>query len=136
MSVKTCAIAGAIALAAMTGTAIAAPMRQSQAWIWCASKERASLDLEIRGCTRVLKAGPEEKHLGRIFDNRGVAYFRKGEYDRAIADYDRAIQYGYSNALYNRSLAKKKLDDMAGAAADMEAFRRAGSNREDPNSRH
>jgi tetratricopeptide (TPR) repeat protein len=124
---NTCAIAGAIVLSALAGTAFAGPAKQTQAWIWCLSKERASLDLQITGCTTVIASGKKKTHLGRIFDNRGVAYYRKGQYDHAIEDYDQAVQLGYSNALYNRSLAKEKLGDKAGADADLEAFRRVSS---------
>lgn len=87
------------------------------------NKERALLDQQIMGCTILIETKTQQKNLGRIYDNRGIAYFRKGQYDRAIADYDRAVELGYSDALYHRSIAKEKLGDHTGAGADLGAFK-------------
>ena len=65
----------------------------------------------------------EEEEVGRLFKNRGLAYYRKGQYDDAIADFDQAVKFGYVRALFYRSLAKDKLGDEAGAAADIAAFK-------------
>jgi len=83
------------------------------------------LDQQIKGCTILIQTKRKQKNLGRLFDTRGVAYFRKGQYDLAVADYDRAIELGYSQALYHRSLAKEKLGDRAGAGADFGAYRQS-----------
>ena len=42
--------------------------------------------------------------------NRGLAYYKKGEHDRAISDYDRAIEINprYAGAYYNKALACEK----------------------------
>jgi tetratricopeptide (TPR) repeat protein len=96
------------------------------AWSWCMSKEKALLDQQIAGCTMLIKVAlkrPKKRSLGLVFYNRGTAYFRKGQYDLAIADYDQAVGFGYTRALYGRSLAKDKIDDKTGAAADFEAFK-------------
>ena len=56
--------------------------------------------------------------------NSGLAYFRKGDYDHAIADYDKAIQiepdygyphYGRGNAYWGKGDAAKALDDFRAA---------------------
>ena len=125
MPAKTHAIAAALALAlaALCGAAQAGPKKNPLARSWCMDREKATLDEQIRGCTILIESARKKKNIGRIYNNRGVAYFRKGQYELAIADYDQAVNFGYSNALYNRSLAKEKLDDKAGAAADFAAFK-------------
>lgn len=123
MPAKTHAIAAALVLAALCGAAQAGPKKNPPAWSWCMDREKATLDEQIRGCTVLIESARKKKTIGRIYNNRGVAYFRKGQYDLAIADYNQAVVYGYGNALYNRSLAKDKLDDKAGAAADFAAFK-------------
>jgi tetratricopeptide (TPR) repeat protein len=45
-------------------------------------------DDRIAACTRLLTRNPKD---AGAYSNRGNAYFRKGEYDRAIADFDQAI---------------------------------------------
>ncbi len=47
-------------------------------------------DLAIRGCTLLIE-GRARGNKVFAFNNRGTAYGSKGEYDRAIADYDQAI---------------------------------------------
>jgi tetratricopeptide (TPR) repeat protein len=126
MALLTLTIAGVIALAVYSGIAGAGTKKNPQARSWCMGKERALLDQQITGCTMLIRVAlrkPKKRSLGVVFYNRGTAYFRKGQYDLAIADYDQAVNFGYTNALYNRSLAKEKLDDKAGAAADFAAFK-------------
>src|ERR1700683_4026909 len=50
-------------------------------------------DAAIAGCTALLQSGHEtQEHINRAFSNRGAAYIRKREYDRAIQDLDQHIQ--------------------------------------------
>jgi tetratricopeptide (TPR) repeat protein len=73
-------------------------------WSRCVGREGTVIDNIIEGCTAVIQASkdPPQK-LATAFDNRGVAYRRKGEYDRALQDYDQAISlnpgsaYPYNN---------------------------------------
>ena len=52
------------------------------------------------------------------FKNRGDAYMNKGDYDRAIADYNEAIRLDPNNALAfcNRGRAKRNIKDVSGSA--------------------
>ncbi|MEM2175141.1 MAG: AAA family ATPase [Candidatus Micrarchaeia archaeon] len=52
-----------------------------------------------------------------IYNNRGDAYYRKQEYEKAIADYDKAISLdkNYLKAYYNRGLAYACLQDYESA---------------------
>lgn len=66
----------------------------------------------IRLFSRGIKGGTiEREFLASSFNNRGVAYRRKGLFHRAIADYNRAIWY-YEKALKlwpDNQIAKKNL---------------------------
>jgi tetratricopeptide (TPR) repeat protein len=66
--------------------------------------QNADLDLRIRGCTTLIQANPRDANA---YNDRGVAYSHKGEYDRAIADYNRAIERDrkYSHPYNNRGWA-------------------------------
>ena len=54
------------------------------------------------------------------FNNRGIVYDHKGEYDRAIADYDRAIELvpNDATAYNNRGVAYGKKGDYDRAIRD------------------
>src|SRR5580700_11195786 len=50
-------------------------------------------DLSISGCTAMIQSGHEtQQDLAKDFSNRGTAYGRKGQLDRAIEDFDLAIR--------------------------------------------
>jgi tetratricopeptide (TPR) repeat protein len=50
-------------------------------------------DTSIRGCTAMIRSGHEtQQNLAQAFNNRGIAYYCKGQLDRAIQDFDRAIR--------------------------------------------
>ena len=72
---------------------------------WCDHKNGATPDLLIEGCTAVIQAGKYTgKGLAFAFNNRGIAYQTKGQYDRAVQDYDQAIKLdpNYAQAFVNR----------------------------------
>ena len=50
-------------------------------------------DLKVQLCTRAIQSGQlSEMTRAVTFNNRGEAYYRKGQFDRAIEDYDAAIR--------------------------------------------
>ena len=55
------------------------------------------------------------------FYNRGIAYYFQKDFDRAIADYDQAIQFDANNvhAYNNRALAKRAKGDSTGSDTDI-----------------
>jgi len=67
-----------------------------------------------------LRIGPPS---GTIFHNRGNAWRSKGDYARAIADYDEAIRLTPNEAYsyQNRGAARQALGDLDGALADINA---------------
>src|SRR5262245_25508162 len=82
--------------------------------------ERASSppDEAIPACTRLLGKGPPNP--GAIHNNRGNAWYRKGDFDSAIADYDAAIarQNNSASVYRNRGLAKFRKNEFERAIDD------------------
>lgn len=65
-------------------------------------------DVAIADCTRAIQSGRYTGHaLALKFSNRGVEWRIKGDYERAISDYDDAIRLDpdYADAYYNRCIA-------------------------------
>jgi tetratricopeptide (TPR) repeat protein len=57
-------------------------------------------DETIAACSRMIASNAlKGAELASAFSNRGVAYKRKGDFDRAIADYDEAIRLNPSSAI-------------------------------------
>ncbi|MDP2330600.1 MAG: tetratricopeptide repeat protein [Reyranella sp.] len=127
----------AAALMAMAGLAGVAGAQSSQETEWCGGRDsaspdrKASPDQQIRGCTAEIQSG---KHKGAVLAaaiyNRGVGYFKKGDYERAIQDFDQALRLTPkdADALYNRGIAKVKKGDKIGGEADQAAARRMNPN--------
>ena len=66
-------------------------VRYAQSWQRCT--QAIDADLMIGSCTAVIKAASDTNdNLAIAFNNRGFSYQRKGDYDRAIKDYNQAIQ--------------------------------------------
>jgi tetratricopeptide (TPR) repeat protein len=61
--------------------------------------------------------------------NRGLAHSKKGELDKAIADYTKAIELkpDYADAYYNRGGAWLRLGEREKAKSDMATAREMGS---------
>src|ERR1035437_243317 len=77
-------------------------------------------DVRIAGCTALIQAGQETtKNLSAIYDYRGNAYSTKGDYDRAIQQYDQAIRLDPNDIVYDaRGDAYKKKRDYDHAIQD------------------
>jgi tetratricopeptide (TPR) repeat protein len=78
---------------------------------------------KIAACSRAIDSGElNSRNLPVVYSNRGLAYGNKGEYDRAIADFDQAIRLepGSAPPFYNRAMAylKKRQHDRAIADFD------------------
>jgi tetratricopeptide (TPR) repeat protein len=54
--------------------------------------QAVDLDRQIAGCTRAIAFPPARNIRGFLLYNRGSAWNSKGEFDRAIADFDEAIR--------------------------------------------
>src|ERR1700730_17605619 len=79
-------------------------------------------DETIAACSRMIASNAlKGAELASAFSNRGVAYKRKGDLDRAIADYDEAIKINPKNgiAFINRGLGYLKKGDLDRTIADL-----------------
>src|SRR5258706_3838671 len=75
---------------------------------WCAGKENPTPDLQIASCTASIQSRRlSGKDLSITYSQRGNAYYTKGQYDRAIQDYERAIRLNPKDFLTfaNRGMA-------------------------------
>ena len=78
---------------------------------WCEGEDAVTIDQRIDGCSAVIKAARDKgDKLAEAFNNRGVGYRLKGDYDRAIADYNQAIKLNakFAIAYNNRGVAYDK----------------------------
>jgi lipoprotein NlpI len=83
-----------------------------------------SLDLKVKGCSALIqavKSTGSERSLAELHTNRGIAYRRKGQVDRAIAEYTAAtkIDPKYAPAYLNRGYAYGVKSDLDHALADI-----------------
>jgi tetratricopeptide (TPR) repeat protein len=75
----------------------------------------------ISGCTKAIACrGGKGRDVAWAHNNRGGAYANKGDFDRAIADYTRAIDLkpDYAVAYYNRGFSYRHKGDDDRAIAD------------------
>jgi tetratricopeptide (TPR) repeat protein len=89
----------------------------------CYTRALAKRDMEttaLAECNKSLELRPD--NAGTL-DSRGFLYLQLCRYVDAVADYDAALSKDAKLAptLYGRGLAKQKLGDTTGAAADMTA---------------
>lgn len=96
--------------------AIASPLRAASDKDFADCEKGDSPDRVIAACTRIVQDRREDpKTRSDAHFNRGQAYSKKGDRDRAIADYGEAIKLDAKNtmALYNRGhtyLVKRDYD--------------------------
>src|ERR1700674_4625480 len=98
-------LAGAL-LAGAGGVSALAQTAQERRY--CEGEDGASVPQRIDACSAVIKAGRDKgDKLAEAFNNRGVGYRLKGDYDRAIADYAQAIKLNAKlvAAFVNRGVA-------------------------------
>ena len=81
----------------------------------CLDKCRSgNSDAKIVGCTELIQAGRDTPgEMSAFYNNRGAAYVDKGDYDRAIQDFNESIGLDRNNAIvyYNDGFAYEKKGD-------------------------
>ncbi len=88
-------------------------------WDECAQAQ--DLDGSIAACTRIIRSGAEKGHdFALAFYDRGNAYKAKGDYDRAILDYNQALSIdpNYASVYNNRAVAYHNKGDYDHGIAD------------------
>jgi hypothetical protein len=86
-----------------------------------AAAARCNYDKAIRLFTRAIESGELSRgYLSVVYNNRGNAWDKKGDYGKAIADYTKAIEINprYASAYYTRSIAWGKKGNSDRAIAD------------------
>ncbi len=84
-----CIAAGALLLLA---AGLSAPPALADDAATCRNDNAAS-DQRIEACTRLIQAKKSvDKSLAPVFTKRGLSYYRKSDYDRAIADCNEALR--------------------------------------------
>ncbi|MDH5246728.1 MAG: tetratricopeptide repeat protein [Betaproteobacteria bacterium] len=90
-------------------------------------------DVAIQHCTRAIESKRHTgEELAKLYFNRGIEWAAKGDYDRAIADFDASLRLAPRNvdALYSRGSARSNKGDHDRAVADFNAA--IGLNPKDP----
>ena len=93
-----------VSLAALLASPVVAVAANDSDWAECGRADARA----IAGCTRIIQSGDEDQtNLGTAYNNRGVGYASIKQLDRAMADYNIAIELnpGLAEAYANRGLA-------------------------------
>lgn len=88
------------------------------------AQAKGDLDGAIRLYAQaILEGGLSKQNQAVVLNNRGIAYWAKGEIDKAIADYDAALRLApdYAEAYHNRGFAYASRDESVKAIADYDA---------------
>jgi lipoprotein NlpI len=90
----------------------------------CAAEtERNNFDLAIDYCTQAIQSGElSDQDLAIVFNNRGLAYYNKKDYEGAVQDYNHAIGLGLRDAdlFYRRGLVYFENHDYHRAIQDFD----------------
>jgi tetratricopeptide (TPR) repeat protein len=99
LTVYLVAAVGALVTAGFFPMSLASAQNQREI-DWCEGKDGAIGPLQIKACDAVIRSAPPGTNLEGAFAHRGWAYFRIGDFDRAIADENEAIRLNPKNAGY------------------------------------
>src|SRR5271163_85454 len=106
-----------LALAAIAGPAVAQTLKDAK----CTGHSDIAWTDQITGCSNAIKSGTfAGKNLAAAFTSRATAYVATGDFDRAQADYDRAIKLDPNSAaaFFGRGTASFYKKDYDHAIAD------------------
>ncbi|MFI5073143.1 MAG: tetratricopeptide repeat protein [Terriglobales bacterium] len=101
--------------------ALANPCRAQLAAEQCVVDAGRDPDKAIQSCTKAIEAGNlSDYEFVHSLDSRGWAYYRTGEYDKALQDFNQAIHLkpDYAYAFNNRGLVYYKLGNYDRAIED------------------
>ena len=110
--------------------AVPGKAQESQDWQWCVNKgDTFSADQQIAGCTAITQSGQETEkdRLAKAYSSRGIAWLDKGDFDRAIADFNDAIRLDPTRAAPYKVAAALGEAKAISAAPPPISTRRSGS---------
>ena len=81
---------GSMVLLILSTASISYGTDRCQEWV-----NKGEYDKAIDVCTSMISSPNQQAHL--TYYNRGFAYSKKGQHDKAIADYTKAIELGPPN---------------------------------------
>lgn len=83
---------------------------------------RGDYDAAIKIYSAILATKPAKEAASVLHKHRGMAYFSKGRYPEAIADFDRALELDprCAQAAYFRGVVRTVLEDYGGALSDFD----------------
>lgn len=95
----------------------------SAAFADCADdcQQSDDVDLKIGACTKMIRSGElNNEWLSWAFNARGDGYYKAGEHQKALDDFDTAISRNPDNqdAFYNRGVANNALGNSYAAISD------------------
>jgi hypothetical protein len=119
-------ILGAMAVSATLSLALIFPAeaQTDQQISRCNGQDNATPELAISSCTAMIQSGEYAgNELAIVFNNRGVAYFKNGQFETAIQDLDQAIRLrpNFFNVLTSRGFAYLKMKNYGAAITDFDA---------------
>src|SRR3954451_20848803 len=115
---RTFVLAGILVLVPVVAGAQAAKPSDEQS---CIGQAGVTPDVQAEACTSLIDSGRyTRQNLAILHSNRGIAYGKAGDYDRAIADFDAALRINpnHMRAYLNRGNANFSRRDYDRAVAD------------------
>jgi tetratricopeptide (TPR) repeat protein len=92
---------------------------------WTRAMQGTDLDKALHDCNGAISRADKKDPEGyaRLLASRGFVYLRKGEFDKAVADFDTSLKFNSKNAssLYGRGIAKIRKMKTADGQADIAA---------------
>jgi tetratricopeptide (TPR) repeat protein len=116
-------LASALLLSGILWAPTAALAQTAQERRLCEGEDAATLEQRIAACAAVIRGGHDKgEKLAEAFNNRGIAYRFKGDYDHAIQDYSHAIKLNakFAAAFNNRGIAYDQKGEYERAIADFD----------------
>jgi tetratricopeptide (TPR) repeat protein len=118
------ALAGAAALLTTAVQVSPASAQLAAQVAWCGNlTHKFSVAMQIGGCTTLIDSGKmADKPLAWSHANRGMAYMFKGDIDKAMTDFNKAVALDptYATAFVDRGTAYENKGDHAHAIADFD----------------
>lgn len=86
---------------------------------WYLALTDGNLEQALADANRAIELQPNEAHY---FDTRGFVYYKLRQYDKALEDYDTAIDMNLDYAYHGRGLTREAMGDTASAISDYTRF--------------